>query len=134
VQLPRELLLLLYLYLGLHRVIGVVPAHVSRVLCVTDRPAAESTSLASGSTRECYSWKEEPPTANTKPVRELVQNKNKKEIRFQGLAIQDLQEAAENYLISLFMDTQLYAEHAKRVTIMQPDTQLGKRVEPDHKK
>ena len=74
----------------------------------------------------------------SKLVRELVQSNNKTDVRFQGLAIQALQEAAENYLINLFVDTQLCAEHAKRVTIMQPDMQLatriGKRVEPDNKK
>jgi histone H3 len=45
----------------------------------------------------------------------------KQDVRFQGLAIQTLQEASENYLIELFVDTQLCAEHAKRVTIMQSD-------------
>ena len=74
----------------------------------------------------------------SKLVRDLVQHYNKSDVRFQGLAIQALQEAAENYLISLFVDTQLCAEHGKRVTIMQPDmvlaTRIGKRVEPDVKK
>lgn len=74
----------------------------------------------------------------SKLVRELVQSSNKNDVRFQGLAIQALQEAAENYLINLFVDTQLCAEHAKRVTIMQPDmllaTRIGKRIEPEHKK
>ena len=60
----------------------------------------------------------------SKLVRELVQSSNKNDVRFQGLAIQALQEAAENYLINLFVDTQLCAEHAKRVTIMQPDMLL----------
>ena len=71
----------------------------------------------------------------SKLVRELVQNNNKVDVRFQGLAIQALQEAAENYLINLFVDTQLCAEHAKRVTIMQPDmllaTRVGGRVMPE---
>ena len=71
-------------------------------------------------------------------MRELVQSNNKQDVRFQGLAIQALQEAAENYLINLFVDTQLCAEHSKRVTIMQPDmllaTRIGGRVQPDQKK
>ncbi|KAH0572340.1 histone H3 [Spironucleus salmonicida] len=74
----------------------------------------------------------------SKLVRELVTNYNKNDVRFQGLAIQALQEASENYLINLFVDTQMCAEHAKRVTIMQPDmelaTRIGKRAQPDHKK
>lgn len=49
-----------------------------------------------------------------------------------------LQESAENYIISLFVDTQLCAEHAKRVTIMKPDmelaTRIGKRIEPEYRK
>ena len=74
----------------------------------------------------------------SKLVREIVQNYNKTDVRFQGLAIQALQEAAENYLIELFVDTQLCAEHAKRVTIMDKDIELairvGKRVHPMEKK
>jgi histone H3 len=74
----------------------------------------------------------------SKLVREIVQNYNKTDTRFQGLAIQALQEAAENYLIDLFVDTQLCAEHAKRVTIMDKDMQLairvGKRVPPMERK
>lgn len=74
----------------------------------------------------------------SKLVREIVQNHNKTDIRFQGLAIQTLQEASENYLIDLFVDTQLCAEHAKRVTIMDKDMQLavriGKRVLPIDRK
>ena len=70
----------------------------------------------------------------SKLVRDLVQSYNKNDVRFQGLAIQTLQEASENYLIDLFVDTQLCAEHAKRVTIMDKDMQLairvGKRIVP----
>lgn len=73
----------------------------------------------------------------SKLVRELVQSNGKQDVRFQGLAIQALQEAAENYLIDLFVDTQLCAEHARRVTIMDRDMQLairvGKRYLPEKK-
>ena len=73
----------------------------------------------------------------SKLVRELVQSNGKQDVRFQGLAIQALQEAAENYLIDLFVDTQLCAEHARRVTIMDRDMQLairiGKRYYPEKK-
>jgi len=38
-----------------------------------------------------------------------------------GSAVLALQEAAEAYLVGLFEDTNLYAIHAKRVTIMPKD-------------
>lgn len=42
-----------------------------------------------------------------------------------------LQEATEAYLVGLFEDTQLCAIHAKRVTIMQKDMQLARRLRGD---
>ncbi|KAK3717288.1 centromeric DNA-binding histone H3-like protein cse4 [Vermiconidia calcicola] len=48
--------------------------------------------------------------------------------RWQSQAIQALQEAAEAFLIHLFEDTNLCAIHAKRVTIMQKDIQLARRI------
>ncbi|TQN72647.1 histone H3-like centromeric protein hH3v [Colletotrichum shisoi] len=39
-----------------------------------------------------------------------------------------LQEAAEAFLVHLFEDTNLCAIHAKRVTIMQKDIQLARRI------
>ncbi|KAK2855579.1 histone H3-like centromeric protein hH3v [Arthroderma sp. PD_2] len=50
------------------------------------------------------------------------------ELRWQSQAIQALQEAAEAFLIHLFEDTNLCAIHAKRVTIMQKDIQLARRI------
>jgi len=75
----------------------------------------------------------------SKLVRDIAQGAlSKQEIRFQAVAIEALQEAAENYIIGLFIDTQMCAEHAKRVTIMKPDmdlaTRIGKRVEPERSK
>ena len=52
----------------------------------------------------------------------------KQEIRFQASAILALQTAAEAFLISLMEDTNLCAIHAKRVTIMQKDMQLARRL------
>lgn len=49
-------------------------------------------------------------------------------LRWQSTAIQALQEAAEAYLVHLFEDTNLLAIHAKRVTIMQKDIQLARRI------
>ncbi|KAK1751644.1 putative histone H3 protein [Echria macrotheca] len=50
------------------------------------------------------------------------------EMRWQSQAIQALQESAEAFLIHLFEDTNLCAIHAKRVTIMQKDIQLARRI------
>nr|OQO19320.1 histone H3-like centromeric protein CSE4 [Rachicladosporium sp. CCFEE 5018] len=47
---------------------------------------------------------------------------------WQSQAIQALQEAAEAFLVHLFEDTNLCALHAKRVTIMQKDIQLARRI------
>jgi len=52
-------------------------------------------------------------------------------IRFQSQALMALQEAAEAYLVHLFEDTNLLAIHAKRVTIMQKDMQLARRIRGD---
>lgn len=60
-------------------------------------------------------------------VREVARYYNT-EIRFQSLAILALQEAAEDYLVSLFQDTNLCAIHAKRVTITQKDMSLARRI------
>ncbi|THU94354.1 histone-fold-containing protein [Dendrothele bispora CBS 962.96] len=49
-------------------------------------------------------------------------------LRWQSSAIQALQEATEAFLVHLFEDTNLCALHAKRVTIMQRDIQLARRI------
>ena len=49
-------------------------------------------------------------------------------LRWQSQAIQALQEAAEAFLVHLFEDTNLCAIHARRVTIMQRDMQLARRI------
>lgn len=49
-------------------------------------------------------------------------------MRWQSLAMEALQEAAEVYLIYLFEDANLCAMHAKRVTIMPRDMQLAQRI------
>ncbi len=60
-------------------------------------------------------------------VREIAQD-YKNDLRFQGTAIDAIQEAAEAYLTHLFEDTNLCAIHAKRVTITQKDMQLALRI------
>ena len=49
-------------------------------------------------------------------------------LRWQSQAIQALQEAAEAFMVHLFEDSNLCAIHAKRVTIMQKDIQLARRI------
>ncbi|KAJ3074274.1 centromeric DNA-binding histone H3-like protein cse4 [Podochytrium sp. JEL0797] len=67
-------------------------------------------------------------------VREIVQELTKDRfdqgtsLRLQSQAIFALQEAAEAFLVHLFEDANLCAIHAKRVTIMQKDIQLARRI------
>jgi histone H3 len=49
-------------------------------------------------------------------------------LRFQASAIIALQEATEQYLVSLFEETGLCAFHANRVTIIPKDMQLALRL------
>lgn len=49
-------------------------------------------------------------------------------IRWQSNAVLALQEACEAYLVHLLEDTNLCAIHARRVTIMQKDIQLARRI------
>ena len=64
-------------------------------------------------------------------VREIVQDL-KPDMRFQSAAIMALQEDSEAYLVGLFEDTNLFAIHAKRVTIMPKDIQLARRIRGKH--
>ena len=50
------------------------------------------------------------------------------QFRWASEALMALQEAAEDYLVHLFEDTNLAAIHAKRVTIMIRDVQLARRI------
>ncbi|ODV76125.1 histone H3 family protein [Cyberlindnera jadinii NRRL Y-1542] len=65
-------------------------------------------------------------------VREVAQQyvdiSNNVVFRWQSVALLALQEASEAYLVSLLEDTNLLALHAKRVTIMQKDIQLARRI------
>jgi histone H3 len=60
-------------------------------------------------------------------VREIAQA-HSADCRFQVLALEALQEAAEAYLVGLFEDTQLCAVHARRVTIQPRDMLLAQRI------
>ena len=52
----------------------------------------------------------------------------KNETRFQSSAVLALQEASEAYLVGLFEDTNMCAVHANRVTIMEKDVLLARRI------
>ena len=54
------------------------------------------------------------------------------QVRFQLTAITALQEAAENFIVSLLEDVNLLAVHAKRVTVMPRDIRLALRICGDH--
>jgi histone H3 len=60
-------------------------------------------------------------------VREMAQD-IKTELRFQAMAFNALQHAAEAFLVQMFEDANLCAIHAKRVTIMVKDIVLAKRI------
>lgn len=52
----------------------------------------------------------------------------KNEIDWRKSAIETIQHAAEEYLISLFEDSQLCADHGKRNTLLVKDMQLARRI------
>ena len=62
-----------------------------------------------------------------KLVREIAYEQ-KDDLRFQSTALLALQEAAEAYLIRMFTHVNLFAIHARRVTIQARDIQLWRRV------
>lgn len=71
------------------------------------------------------------------PFRKLVREVHEKmfqtqslqlNLRYQSLAVDALQHAAEGYLVSVFEDANLCTLHAGRVTLMQKDLQLAMRI------
>jgi len=65
-------------------------------------------------------------------VREITRGHGCDAERFQSAAILALQEAAEAYLVGLFEDTNLYALHARRVTVMPKDMKLSRRIRGEY--
>lgn len=61
-------------------------------------------------------------------VKELGEKVSSISLRWQAEALLALQEAAEAYLVHLFEDTNLCCIHAKRVTIMNRDIHLARRI------
>ena len=60
-------------------------------------------------------------------VRQISHDMNKFH-SWQSTAMLALQEATEAYLVTLLKESNLCAEHAKRVTIMPKDVQLALRI------
>ena len=60
-------------------------------------------------------------------VREVVMDM-KKQLRMQSTAILALQEAAEDYLVRMFEQAQHIAIHGRRVTVMEKDLLLWRRL------
>lgn len=50
------------------------------------------------------------------------------DVRFEGRAMNALQEAAEAYIVDLFESANLCAIHGKRVTLMVKDLHLARRL------
>jgi histone H3 len=65
-------------------------------------------------------------------VREISQEQNLKGFRFQASAITALQSATEAYVVGVLEDSNLCAMHAKRVTVMQRDILLARRIRGEH--
>ena len=69
------------------------------------------------------------------PFQRIVKNiayKSRPDCKFQSSAIFALQEAIEIFLVSLFENTSLCATHANRITIMEKDVLLAKRIRGDY--
>ncbi|GAA6040257.1 hypothetical protein JCM8097_009387 [Rhodosporidiobolus ruineniae] len=64
-------------------------------------------------------------------VREIAIAIKGESFRWQAAALEALHEAAEDYLVKLFEDTNLCAIHAKRVTIQPKDMNLARRLRGD---
>ena len=65
-----------------------------------------------------------PLLAFLKLVQEIAQER-RKDLRFQLVAIQALQEESEAYLVGLLEDSQMCTTHTKWVTVMVKDMQLA---------
>ncbi|CAD8067883.1 unnamed protein product [Paramecium sonneborni] len=64
-------------------------------------------------------------------VRELA-GFSEKEMRFQSSAILALQEATEAFIVNMLEDSVICAHHARRITVMQRDINLARRIRADN--
>lgn len=63
-------------------------------------------------------------------VKEIARSEHP-DIRISSHGLLALQESAETYMASLFEDSYLLAQHAKRITLMPKDMQLARRIRGD---
>jgi len=68
-----------------------------------------------------------PKASFERMVREVSETL-KKGMRFTSTAIEAVQTSAEDYLVKLFEDASLCAAHGKRVTVMDKDIYLARRI------
>lgn len=106
----------------------------------SSRPGSSNTSHPSGrryrpgvqALREIRKFqKSTKPLIRKLPFHRLVRSMAEESnvgLRFQVSAVLAMQEAAESYVVDLFVDTNLCAVHAKRVTITVKDMQLARRI------
>eukprot|EP00804_Cyclotella_cryptica_P009780 CCRYP_013244-RA/>CCRYP_013244-RA protein AED:0.06 eAED:0.02 QI:0/-1/0/1/-1/1/1/0/139 len=66
-------------------------------------------------------------------LREVTQD-FRGDMRYQATALAASQEASEAYIIGLLVDTNLCANHARRVTIMPKDMQLSRRIQREYER
>jgi histone H3/H4 len=64
-------------------------------------------------------------------VREIAQDL-KHDVRFQSSAVLALQEACEAFLVDLYEDSVLCTIHGKRVTLMNKDVNLARKIREKH--
>jgi histone H3 len=70
-----------------------------------------------------------PKIAISRVIKDITQNVlNKTTTRFQASAIEAIHHAAEAYLVALFEDANLCTLHGKRVTVMDRDIRLARRL------
>uniref|UniRef100_A0A0N4ZS20 Histone domain-containing protein n=1 Tax=Parastrongyloides trichosuri TaxID=131310 RepID=A0A0N4ZS20_PARTI len=61
-------------------------------------------------------------------IREVMQTGSTKDIRITCGAIDAVREAVEHFVVDMFESCNLFALHAKRVTVMPRDIELWKRI------
>ncbi|RNA19557.1 histone -like [Brachionus plicatilis] len=91
--------------------------------------ARKSTAPGSSQGNESVMKKLATKTAK-KSLRSNVQERPVKIYKHRpgALALKEIRQASESYLVGLFEDTNLCCIHARRVTIMPKDIQLARRI------
>ena len=61
-------------------------------------------------------------------VRKVTEDLDKSDMRFRAGALEALQAATEQYMVTMFEMSNLAAVHAKRVTVQPKDMKLARRI------